>query len=398
MEDRLREIIITLTNRCNLKCIMCQVPQAQGKPEMTTGEVKGLIDDALNLNPTSIVFSGGEPLLRRDIFELISFANQRKINTCLTSNGTLIDEVIAEKLASSGIGVVNISIDGPETIHDSLRGRGTFNKAVQALKQLSCYKIETTIATIVCRQNYKALAYVMELAYRFGATTVKFQPFSEIFLIDKKAKERFFCSRKAMGAIGLNIDKVIELSKAYKIATNPLNYLYSIPPYICGFGLKYSPGTACPALWSSCPITAEGNVYPCWVFSDKLLGNIKETKLSKIWNSGEHNRLRRLIIREGCCGCLMSCYDYGLGKDNLKYAFSLKVSTLKKPKFFKKQYYRFYQYVRYISKKIMRLLFLNLSLFSSKGNPQLFDIPGEIAKAKEMLKRKIAALDKDEGS
>jgi len=195
---------------------------------MSTEEVRELIRDAANLSPDNIVFSGGEPLLRKDLFELISFANQRKINTCLTSNGTLINEQMAKNLFSSGISVVNISIEGPEGIHDSLRGKGAFRKAITALEQLSKHKIETTLATIVCRQNYKSLAYVMELAHRYGVTTVKFQPFSEIFLIKKDRKEDFLCPNDILGEINLSIERVVKLSEEYKIATNPLGYLYSV--------------------------------------------------------------------------------------------------------------------------------------------------------------------------
>ncbi len=115
IDDKLNEVIISVTNRCNLRCRMCQIP-LQSNGEMATEELKEIIRDAAGLNPNSIVFSGGEPLLRKDIFELISFVNQRKINTCLTSNGTLIDNEVARNLASSGIGVVNISIEGPENI------------------------------------------------------------------------------------------------------------------------------------------------------------------------------------------------------------------------------------------------------------------------------------------
>ena len=300
MEDRLKEIIISITNRCNLRCIMCQIP-LQTNGEMATEELKELIKDAANLNPNSIVFSGGEPLLRKDIFELISFANHHRINTCLTSNGTLIDNEVAKQLVSSGIGVVNISIEGPEVIHDSLRGRGSFRKSIEALKHLSRHKIETTIATVVCRQNYNFLPSVMELAHQFGVTTVKFQPFSEIFLIKKNEKKEFFVSLDALKEIKQSIEKVIELSKGYKISTNPINYLYSIPLYLCGLWPRSS-SNGCSALWHTCPISAEGNVYLCWVLSNRILGNVKKTKLSKIWNSNEHNRLAPVCYKRRLFG------------------------------------------------------------------------------------------------
>lgn len=390
MEDRLKEIIISITNRCNLRCAMCQIPQIENDEEMTTEELKELISDAANFHPNSIVFSGGEPLLRKDLFELISFANKYKINTCLTSNGTLVNNEIAKRLTSSGIGVVNISIEGFEDIHDSLRGKGSFKKAVEALENLSRYRIETTIATVVCRQNYKFLPYIMELAHQFGVTTVKFQPFSEIFLIKKDEKKNFLTSPNVLEEIKQSIEKVIELSREYKIGTNPTNYLYSIPISLCGLWQNY-PHNRCSALWGSCPISAEGDVCLCWVLSDKLLGNIKKAKLSKIWNSDEHNRLRQLAIREGCPGCLMSCYDYNFGKYGLQQLFSLKARKFKKPKFYKRIYYRIYQYQRYISRKIINRI-TNLGISQKRYNSDTTQALEEIKVAKDMLKRELKIL------
>ena len=386
MEDRLKEIIISITNRCNLRCIMCQIPlQANG--EMATEELKELISDAARFSPNSIVFSGGEPLLRKDIFELISFTNQHRINTCLTSNGTLIDNEVAKQLASSDIGVVNISIEGPEDIHDCLRGKGSFIKSVEALGHLSRHKIETTIATVVCRQNYNFLYSVMELAHQFGVTTVKFQPFSEIFLIKKDEKKKFFAPLVALKEIKQSIEKVIELSKEYKIATNPINYLYSIPLYLCGLWPKHY-NRGCSALWGSCPISPEGNVYLCWTLSDKILGNIKKTKFSKIWNSNEHNWQRQWVTKEGCSNCLMSCYDYNFGKYGLQETFYFKINKLKKIKFYKRQYYRIYQYLAYILRKITNRV-INLNFSYKKDKREISDILKEIKIAKNMLKSKL---------
>lgn len=387
MEKRLKEIIISVTNRCNLRCAMCEIPQMQNNNEMGCEEIKKLISDAVILSPGSIVFSGGEPLLRKDLIELISFANQRRINTCLTTNGTLINEQTAQGLASSGVGVVNVSIEGPQDIHDSLRGNGTFIKAVAALQLLSRHKIETTVATVVCRQNYRSLAYVMDLAHRHGVTTVKFQPFSEIFLIKKDRMKDFFCREDILGDISMNMEKVVRLSEEYKIATNPLAYLYSIPLYLCG--LKQAQRKVdCPAIWSSCPIAAEGNVYPCWVLSDKILGNVRERRLSEVWNSEAHNRMRRLIAEEGCHGCLMSCYDYNLGTDELRRLVYFKAKKLSRPKFYKRQFYRLCQYIRYFSNKIINRM-LTSSCFKRKDGSPMAQVLEEIRAVKDILIKEL---------
>lgn len=394
MKDRLHELIISVTSRCNLRCLMCGIPDGNAHDALSTAALKGLISDAVKLNPASIVFSGGEPLLREDIFELISFVNERKVNTCLTSNGSLINEDRAKLLAASGVGVVNISIEGPEEAHDLLRGRGNFEKAVTALENLKKHKIETTIATVVCRHNYKSLAYVLGLARRYGVTTVKFQPFSGIFLKDEGTSRDFFAQEKDLKELDRAIEEVIKLSREYNISTNPESYLRKIPLYLCG--LSGSNGKhGCSALWSSCPISADGEVYPCWVLSAKPIGNITGKKISEIWNSKEHNRIRDLIAQDGCGGCLMSCYDYNFGYHNLVRMFSLKAHKLSRPKLYKRLYYRLYQQIRYLSGKLTKLLFNKRRRRAGERQEAIAEKLKEIRIAKEML-RKSAESFKNE--
>lgn len=390
MENRLREVIISITNRCNLRCKMCQIPETQMNGEMTTQQLKGLIIDAAKLSPNSIVFSGGEPLLREDLFELIYFTNQHKINTCLTSNGILIENGIAKELFSSGIGVVNVSIEGPEEIHDSLRGRGSFKKALKALENLFHYKIETTIATVVCRQNYPFLPFIFDLARQFGVTTIKLQPFNAIFLIKKSLSRDFFVAPGEAKEIKQHIDTAINLSKKYNISTNPENYLYSIPAYLCGMR-EISHNNGCAALYNSCPISADGNIYLCWKLSNKILGNVKKNELSKVWNSNKHNWQREKIIKRGCPGCLMSCYDYNFGKYNLKERISFKTRRLTKIGFYKKQYFSIHQNLKYILGKIINRL-TNWNISSRRDGNEENEKLKEIKMAKNLLRNKLKAL------
>ena len=106
MDDRLKEIIISVTNRCNLRCAMCQIPDSDDSGEMNTRQLEALILDAISLCPRSIVFSGGEPLLRKDIFDMIALVNQNRINTCLTSNGTISPFLFLMWLMFSNIEII----------------------------------------------------------------------------------------------------------------------------------------------------------------------------------------------------------------------------------------------------------------------------------------------------
>ncbi|MBU0667383.1 MAG: radical SAM protein [Nanoarchaeota archaeon] len=303
---RSKEAIVSITNKCNLRCMMCDIPKVKDYLQIPTIKIKDLIDNLKEIKCKNIVFSGGEPLTHKDIFELIEFANQRGLKVCITSNGILINKETAKKLALAGIDVINISIDGNKETHEKLRGKNTFEKAVNGLKNLNKVDVETTIATIVCKQNYKELLSVIKLAKDVGATTVRFQPFSEDFL-DKKNDSLFITEKE-----GLELERIIKqvviLANKFHINTNPESYLNNISLMVQN-KLKPKPNKDCNALYETISITNMGDVLPCFPMSDKPLGNINKQRFIDIWNSNKYKKIRKEVIKGNCPGCLMSCYD-----------------------------------------------------------------------------------------
>lgn|GEM_PF-974857 len=303
----LKEVIISITNRCNLRCRMCDIPGGKSE-ELSTDQWKAVISDASRLGSQTIVFSGGEPLLREDIFELIYFAKKNKLNACLTSNGCLIDGQVASRLAASGVNVVNISIEGSKGTHDHLRGEDSFEKAISGLENLRKQGIESTVALTVSRYNYEELPYILEVAKNYGATTVRLQPFNLIFLKDRASGAGFFIDEGDIPKMEGIINSFIAISKEYRISTNPESYLRKIPAYLAG---RKSHPRNCAALWYSCPIASNGDVFPCWIeaANNKLTGNIRDEGLYELWLSEKRMKMVSSIVNNGCSGCLMSCYD-----------------------------------------------------------------------------------------
>ena len=330
--SRLKEVIISITNRCNSSCRMCDIPK-QLSPELSTRQWERVIEDISAMNVPTVVFSGGEPLLREDIFRLISFAKDKGLNVCIASNGILINDAVAEKLSGAGIDVVNISIEGPKRIHDYLRGDSSFDKAKNALENLRAHNVETTLATVISHYNYKYLDYAVNLANECGATTIKFQPFNVLFIKDKSRGEDFFISWRESQELKQIVKEIASSCDKYGIATNPCSYLEKVPYYMNNKNLKGSNG--CKALWSSCPINCNGDIYPCWVLSgeDYIVGNVKEKRISDIWNSQRQNLVREKITNQGCPGCMMSCYDESFGRDSIEKKITLNAKRIKKQGF-----------------------------------------------------------------
>jgi len=324
-----KEVIVSITNRCNFKCKMCDISRNRIE-ELSTSQWQQVIKDIGSYGVQTIVFSGGEPLLREDIFDLISFTKDNSMGACLTSNGCLIDEEVAYKLRQAGVDVVNISVEGPRRIHDYLRGRGGYEKALIALENLRKNQIESTIATMVSRYNYKHLVYIVGLARQYGATTIKFQPFSKIFLNNRDGRDYFLFSDREISETEQIINRIISLCNDYAIATNPHSYLERIPFYL---GRKYiDSNNACIALENSCPINSNGDIYPCWVRAEKdtLMGNLKENRFLNIWDSPRHRAIIEKIRKEGCPGCMMSCYDENFGRETIERRIVMNVRRLHK--------------------------------------------------------------------
>jgi len=326
---KLKEVIISITSRCNFKCRMCDIPNNK-IGELSTSSWKQVIKDAVSYGAGSIIFSGGEPLLREDIYELISFTKNNSLGACLTSNGYLINQEVAYKLHQAGVDVVNISVEGPKHIHEYLRGKGMYEKALLALENLRSEKIEATIATMVSRYNYEYLPDIVELARQYGVTTIKFQPFSKIFLNNQRGENGFLISEGEIKKLTLIIKDVIRISNEYAIATNPAGYLEMIPLYL---GRQSSgPNNGCAALESSCPINCNGDIYPCWVLAGQnaLIGNVKENSFLDIWDSQRHRIMIEKIKKGGCPGCMMSCYDENFGKESIERRIVMQARQLQK--------------------------------------------------------------------
>ncbi|HAB50810.1 MAG TPA: hypothetical protein DCE80_01295 [Ignavibacteriales bacterium] len=382
---KLKEVIISITTRCNSRCKMCDIPNIKTE-ELTTLDWMRLIKEISVYGVQTIVFSGGEPLLREDIYELISFAKVNNLNVCLTSNGYYLDETAANKLYQSGVDVVNISVEGTKQTNDYLRSDGSFNKAIAALRNLKKCKIEATIATIISKYNYKDLPYVVNLANDYGVTTIKFQPFSKIFLRDEYKSKEFLIQEQLFDEVKKNIDEAAMLCNKHGISTNPQKYLENVPFYL--IGESFASASKCIALQTSCPINSTGEIYPCWVLvkRDMLIGNIKGSAFSSLWGQKKHQFIIEKINKNGCSGCMMSCYDERFGKEHIERRIILNIRKVQQKGFFR--------YVEnYIKRWKMKLRFYIAYSLSFKEIvrrlSKVFRKPGKIAGYKIDMKNEF---------
>ena len=176
MDERefpLRMVAWELTRNCNLNCIHCRAKATLGphQGELTTEECKKIIDDIFSFASPIVILTGGEPLMRDDLFEIIRYGNEKGLRLVIAVNGTLLDKEKALKLKELGIKRVSMSVDGKDRhSHDSFRGvRGSFDAVVNAAEILNNIGLPFQINTTVTRLNVDDLGEIYEFVKAIGA-------------------------------------------------------------------------------------------------------------------------------------------------------------------------------------------------------------------------------------
>lgn len=163
--DKKPIVVWNMTEACNLKCVHCYA-NAGCKPadnEIASEQAVKMIDDMAAFGVPTLLFSGGEPLMRKDLFDLGAYAKSRGMRTVISTNGTLIEEKIAEKIKESGFSYVGISLDGLSEVNDRFRGvAGSFEKAVRGIKNCQAAGVKVGLRFTITAENYKEVPAVFD--------------------------------------------------------------------------------------------------------------------------------------------------------------------------------------------------------------------------------------------
>jgi len=164
--DKKPVVVWNVTRRCNLRCVHCysQSEDRGYSGELSLNEGKSLIDDLAGFGSPVILFSGGEPLIRPDILDLIRYATQQGRRAVLSTNGTLITAAVAEKLKDIGLSYVGISLDGLQETHDAFRGfSGTFARVMAAIKNCQDVGLKVGLRFTINKRNFKDIPGIFDL-------------------------------------------------------------------------------------------------------------------------------------------------------------------------------------------------------------------------------------------
>jgi MoaA/NifB/PqqE/SkfB family radical SAM enzyme len=173
LKNNLRMVAWEVTRCCNLNCQHCRAAANCGPydDELLTKKCFQLLDEIAAFARPVIILTGGEPLLRSDIFDIASYGTHKGLRMVLATNGTLVDSKAARNLIASGIKRVSISIDGKDaSSHDAFRGEaGAFSAALSGIEALKSAGMEFQINTAVTTANLDQIQEILELAISLGA-------------------------------------------------------------------------------------------------------------------------------------------------------------------------------------------------------------------------------------
>ncbi|MCX6996588.1 MAG: 12,18-didecarboxysiroheme deacetylase [Kiritimatiellaeota bacterium] len=175
--DKKPVVVWNVGRRCNLRCVHCysQSHDREYDGELSHAEGLRLMDDLADFGVPVILFSGGEPLIRPGIFELIAHAVQRNMRAVVSTNGTLITEGVAARLRDAGLSYVGISLDGLEAVNDRFRGMtGAFSRALTGVRNCLQQKVKVGLRFTITRRNVQDIGGIFDLVRTEGIPRVCF--------------------------------------------------------------------------------------------------------------------------------------------------------------------------------------------------------------------------------
>jgi radical SAM protein with 4Fe4S-binding SPASM domain len=311
----LREIDINVTNLCNLTCVYCSYSStpSRDEPALDAGVIRGLLDDAALIGNKVVHFSGGEPVIRKDMPDLIAHAAGLGFKMRMHSNGQLLTVPKLAQLWAAGLRQVLVSLDGPQHQHDWHRRReGLWPKTIAGIRNAVSLGFDVRVNSVATTRNVGEIASLMPLVMELGAAT--FSVFymipvgrgaqhQELMVPPDRWREFIAEMRDAADEHRPEMDVTVEKVFSWQDAGGDA-------------GLGGGRGDGCLGFLDKCNyvnVLADGSVWPCVCMIDvaPALGNIHERPLSEILHDPAswafYQDLRGLNDVCAGCACATAC-------------------------------------------------------------------------------------------
>ncbi|NLK52934.1 MAG: radical SAM protein [Syntrophomonadaceae bacterium] len=323
-------VVWNTTNRCNLRCQHCYL-DAEDRAysgELTTEQARSFIHDLAEMKAPVLLFSGGEPVLRRDLLELGRLAADLGLRPVLSTNGTLITPELALKLQEAGFQYVGVSVDGAPATHDRFRDKeGAFAQALRGIKSAAAIGLKTGVRFTVNRLNQEDLDEVLQIVEKEGIP--RFCMYHLVYSgrgrdlsgldtsIEEKRKIMENMVRSTLDLYQRGVEVEILTTDNHADGIFLYNYVLTHQPERAEEILKLlEMHGGCSAGTKFANVDPQGNVHPCQFWQHYTLGNVKERKFSEIWQDKDEPLLVKLrqkqdLVKGRCGACQYKAYCGG---------------------------------------------------------------------------------------
>ena len=302
-------LLMFVSWRCNLRCRMCGVCESTRTPEAFQGELntdqwRSVLDSAATRLGTSLIsISGGEPLLRKDIYDLIRHGADMGISVHICTNAVLLGVREAEQLRDAGVSTVSISLESPDAaLHDYLRGDNTHEAVVRAIRLLreTAPNVRIGINYLITRRNYKDMPRMVAFAESLGVHQIKFAPIHTNLLHRHKAMEQY----GDLLFTPEDLDNLKQEMEGLRRACATSRLATTSDAFIAGIHRLYSDPEPfqCYAGYALCAVSPSGQVAPCCDMDRSF--SVLERPLHEIWRDPAFHELRRRVHH-----CEATCWD-----------------------------------------------------------------------------------------
>jgi radical SAM protein with 4Fe4S-binding SPASM domain len=318
--DRRPIVVWNITRTCNLRCVHCYSDSyAQKYPgELTIEQARGVIDDLASFKVPALLFSGGEPLTHPHLFELMEYAAGKGLRLTLSTNGTLLDETVAQRLKQLGLTYAGISLDGIGETNDRFRGKvGAYDAAVRGMRNCRAVGQKVGLRLTLTKRNCQDLHQIFDFIEKEDIQRACFYHLvysgrgntaDELTAHDVRRAMNIILSRtldfhrrglkKEILTVDNHADNAYIYLKLQQTDPARADVVYQ--------WMKWNGGGANSSGVGISNIDTQGNVHPDQFWQSATLGNVKQRKFSEIWTDNSIPLLaqlrNRLPLLKGRCG------------------------------------------------------------------------------------------------
>jgi len=298
-----------ITSNCNLKCDMCNLWRNPKKEEFDFDLFKKVVDDLSKSGCYYLSFTGGEPLVAKNIFEMLAYSKERIPFVHMVTNGQLVTKDLAKRLSKTNLDEISISLDGLEKTHDKIRGvKGSFKKALESLQNLKTYapNVDLVVNTIISPENIDDLPEVVELVERMRLKH-QFQPLNKHPIFENQKSKAIVKNLKEEEILKIN-NFVKGIIKKRNVI-NSKYFLSKIPVFFRGEKLKGVASKKCINPYFFCEFRENNELYPCLLAYNWKNGFKLKNGLNDVFRSKEYKKsVKDLKACRLCQKSMFVCY------------------------------------------------------------------------------------------